>query len=317
VRTSVDKLRPLVDDEQTAHVPPEPSTLSIIVTLSVLIGALALIAAGVGVFSHEGEGVFQHTTARGESVDLYGRGIYYYDSVIKGAANRGTDALTLIVGIPLLVTTTVLSWRGSLRARLLLTGTLFYFLYVYATLAIGTAYNNLFLVYVALFSASLFAFVLSFTSINARTLGTRFSAHLPRRAPAAFMFAAGLVTLVIWLIDPVVALLRQQTPDLLENSTTLVTHALDLAIIIPAAFVAGILILRRATIGYLIAFSLLILLAMLAPIIGAQTAFQLAAGVSFTLAVIAGLIVSFALLGVVAIWMIASLLRHISDDTRA
>jgi hypothetical protein len=50
---------------------------------------------------------------------------------------------------------------------LVLTGALTWFLYVGASYALGAvAYNNLFLIYVALFSASLFAFVLALTSID-------------------------------------------------------------------------------------------------------------------------------------------------------
>jgi hypothetical protein len=45
----------------------------------------------------------------------------------------------------------VLYRRGSLRGRLLLIGILTYFLYVYASIAFGAAYNALFLVYVGLF----------------------------------------------------------------------------------------------------------------------------------------------------------------------
>jgi hypothetical protein len=45
-----------------------------------------------------------------------------------------------------------------------LTGALGYFLYTYASMAFLTAFNNLFLVYVALFSLSLFAFILALSA---------------------------------------------------------------------------------------------------------------------------------------------------------
>lgn len=45
-------------------------------------------------------------------------------------------------------------------------GALAYFLYVYATLALNAAYNDLFLVYVALFSASFFALAAVVASID-------------------------------------------------------------------------------------------------------------------------------------------------------
>jgi len=137
-------------------------TSSAVVWLAALIALLALVAAGTGLFWLSGDGPLTVTTVRGETVELYGRGLYRDDSVFKGAGFRGTDAVTLVLAIPLLVITTLLYRRGSLGGGLLLTGTLGFFLYNYASLALGAAYNNLFLVYVALFGASLFAFVLAF-----------------------------------------------------------------------------------------------------------------------------------------------------------
>src|SRR5688500_15318975 len=80
------------------------------------------------------------TTPRGESVQLYGRGIYRYDSLLIGSGFRGADAATLAVAVPLLVVAIHLYRRGSLRGGLLLTGTLAYFLYNYASMAVGAAF---------------------------------------------------------------------------------------------------------------------------------------------------------------------------------
>ena len=71
--------------------------------------------------------------------------------------------------------------RGSLRAQLLLTGTLSFFLYTYMSMSFNTAYNQLFLVYVTLFSFSLFAFILSMMSFDLAGLPQHFSAQI---APA-------------------------------------------------------------------------------------------------------------------------------------
>jgi len=209
---------------------------------------------------------------------MYGRGLYRHDTLFAGAGNRGTDAVTLLLGIPLLIASTVLHRRGSARGTLLLTGTLAYFLYVDASYALGAvAYNELFLLYVALLSASLYAFVLAFGSIDLRTLG---SPGLPRRGLAAFLFASGLVTLIVWSGPVVAALLQGAPPARLDSYATPVTFALDLATITPATFLAGVLVLRRDPRGYRIALSLLVLEAMLAPLIALQTVSQLSAGVA-------------------------------------
>lgn len=295
-----------------APVPVRPSNA--VVGLAALIAVLALVAAGVGLFWQDGGRPFTFTTLRGQAVQIYGQGLYRYDTLFSGAAYRATDAVLLVLGIPLLIVSALLYRRGSLHGGLLLTGALGYFLYNYASMALNAAYNSLFLVYVALFSASLFAFVLAFTSIDLQALPSYFSAGLPRRGPALFMFAGGLTTLFVWLEPLISAMIQGRPPKLLDSYATMVTYALDLAIITPATFLAGMLILRRAPLGYLIAFPLLGIIVMLAPGIAASTVSQLSAGVSFTPGEIVGPIAGFAGLGLVAIWLVIALLRNISDS---
>jgi len=275
---------------------------------------LAGFATVVGIVSQGGPGEFAFRTVHGDTVQMYGHGIYRYDTLFQAAINRGTDAVKLVVGIPLLVVSVLLYLRGSLRGGLLLTGVLASFLYVYANVALSTAYNALFLVYAALFAASLFAFALTVGSIDLPMLASRFSPHLPRRAPAIFMFAAGVVTAIIWLSDVLPALLRGQPPKHLDSYATVVTYALDLAIITPACVLAGSLVLRRSALGYLMTFALLGIIVLLAPAIVAQTVSQLVVGVSLTSGEILGPVVGFIILGLVAIWLEVSLLRNIVDQ---
>jgi len=290
-------------------------TSNTVIWLSALIVVLALFAGGAGFFWPAEGSAFTFTTLRGERVPIYRHGLYRYDTLFTGAANRGSDAVTLIIGIPLLVISTLRYRRGSLRGGLLLLGTLVYFLYLYSSYALGIAFNSLFLVYIALFSASLFAFVLVFTSIDRQALAAHFSPHLPRRGVAIFMFASGLVTLVVWLQPLLSALMQNKPPALLGSYSTSITDVLDMGIITPATLIAGGLILRRAPLGYLVACSLLVLEIMLAPMIAAQTFSQLGAGISFTTGAIVGPISGFMVLALIAIWMLVSLLRQISDAT--
>jgi hypothetical protein len=221
--------------------------------------------------------------------------------------------VTLVLGIPLLALSILLYRRNSLSGGLLLMGMLGYFFYVYASMALGAAYNQLFLIYIALFSASLHAFVLALMSIDRQALHSRFPTGMPRRGIAAFMFASSLVTLVVWLSPLISVLLQGQPPKLLDSYTTVVTDVLDLGIIVPAAFISGVLLLRRNVLGYLIAFPLLTLIVLLLPGITLSTVNQVAAGISFTTDEIMGPISGFLILGLVAIWIMVILLRKLSD----
>lgn len=290
-----------------------PST--VVFRLCLLIAALAAVATLTGLLWSGGDAPATVTTVRGETTQLYGEGLYRYDSVFRGAGNRGTDAVVLVLAVPLLLASAASYRRGSLRGALLLSGALAWLLYLYATLAVGTAYNELFAVYVALFSASLYAFALLWRSIDVAAVSARLSAGLPRRSTAAVMLASGVVTLVVWAAPLIAAMAQGQPPELLGHSTTMVTEALDLAVIVPATFIAGALLLRgREALGYVLAFPLLVLLLALLPVIAAQTVSQFAAGVSFTVAEAIGPIGGFLVLGVAAASLIVKILRGVSDD---
>src|SRR5512135_1848840 len=136
----------------------------IVIWLIWLIAVLALVAAGIGLFYQDGGHAFSFTTLHGQSVQIYGQGLYRYDIPLTAVGYRAADAVALVLALPLLIISLLLYRRGQLRGGLLLTGVLAYFLYTYGSMAVGAAYNPLFLVYVVLCSASLFAFVLTLVS---------------------------------------------------------------------------------------------------------------------------------------------------------
>ncbi|GAB4534001.1 MAG: hypothetical protein Kow0063_16710 [Anaerolineae bacterium] len=282
---------------------------SVVIGLSSLVAVLALIAAAIGLFWKDRGTPFPFTTLHGQTAQIYGQGLYRFDTLFIGAGYKGQDAVALFIGIPLLVTSIVLYRRGTVSGQLLLTGTLGYFLYLYASMALGAAYNRLFLVYIVLFSASLFAFVQVFSSVDLASVASQISAGLPRRGLAIFMFAAGFVTLVVWCAPLVVALIRGGPPDRMDSYTTMVTYALDLAIITPATFLCAILILRSNPLGYVIASPLLTLIVLLSPQIILSTLFQRSAGVPFTTGEMVGPVAGFVVLGLVAAWLLIALLR--------
>jgi hypothetical protein len=217
-----------------------------------IIFALALFAAAMGLFYQTPGQPFAYTNHRGESVMINGNGLYFYDTVSSAAQMKGNDMVTLAVGLPLLVISTWLAFRGSLRGRLLLTGTLGFFLYTYMSMCNLTSYNALFLVYVALFTLSLYAFILSLMSFDLASLPGQFSEKLPRKWIAGLMFlVAGFLGLA-WLARILAPLLQNGTPAL-ENTTTLVIQFMDLSLIVPLAVLSGILLLRRSAWGYLLA----------------------------------------------------------------
>ena len=224
---------------------------SVLIWLLPPIFILSLVAASAGLFYQTTGEAFSYINHRGEAVAINGQGLYYYDTVSSAAQMQGNDLVTLVVGLPLLIIAAFLAFRGSLRGHLLLTGTLGFFLYTYMSMASLASYNSLFLVYVAIFALSLYAFILCMMSFDLSTLPQSFSEKLPHNWIVGLMFIVGSFLLLAWLGRIVPPFFQNQTP-VLENTTTLVIQFMDLGLIVPLAFLGGFLLLRRNAWGYLL-----------------------------------------------------------------
>ncbi|HSQ27065.1 MAG TPA: hypothetical protein VLM80_08060 [Anaerolineales bacterium] len=212
---------------------------------------LTLFAALAGVWPAQGT-PYPLTTFRGEPVTINARGLYYWDTVSSVAQMQANDLVTLVLGLPLLALSFWLTLRGSLRGRILLAGTLGFILYTYITMAFGAHYNALFVVYVALMSLSLFAFVLVMMSFDIKSLPAHFSDKLPRGWIAGLLFFAAAFLLLAWL-GRIAATFAPNAVPALENTTSMFIQVLDLGIIVPVCLLSGILLLRRHPWGYLLA----------------------------------------------------------------
>jgi len=221
-----------------------------ITLLSLLILLLVLAATSTGVFYLTDEDSFDFVTVRGDTVTIRGSGLYKYDPKSLASEAVAWDTVNLAVGLPLLLVSIYLFNKNSLRGKLSLTGLLFYFSYVYLMYAVMVAYNQLFLVYTAIFSLSLITLILSLQHIEIHKLPSMVSKRFPRRAISVFVIAFGGVLLLLWLGRIVPSISSNSIPVGFEGLTTLPTQALDLGLIVPLALSSGILLWKRSAWGY-------------------------------------------------------------------
>ena len=284
---------------------------SILKILIPLIAVLGLFAASMGVFYQTGGEPYAFTSHRGEDVMINGRGLYYHDTISSAAQQKGNDMVTLTVGVPLLAISTWLAFRGSLRGRLLLTGTLGFFLYTYMSMSMLTAFNALFLVYAAIFGLSLYAFILCMMSFDLKTLPPHFSKNLPRSWIAGLLFAVGGFLALAWLGMIVPTTLRGSTPAL-QNTTSFVIQAMDLVLIVPLAILAGILLLRRSAWGYLLASVLVMKGISMGLAVSMMTINMKVAGTPESMAIV----IPFMAITVVNLFAAFSLLKNVIEPAR-
>ena len=248
--------------------------------LASVVASLGVLAAGTGILTGWGHVSRTFVTLRGETVSIQGGGLYGHESVSIAAQAIGQDFVTLLIAVPLLLTGVRMASRGSTRGLLLRSGVLAYFSYTYLLMAFGGTYNELFLVYVALFSASSFGFILSIMSIDPIRLKEQFIPRFARRPVGWSLVGFGALLALLWLGRIVPSLLTGKTPPGLESDTTLFVQAGDLGIIVPTAILVGVLLVRGRAFGYLLASVMLINASTFGLALLAMAASMTAAGVA-------------------------------------
>lgn len=217
-----------------------------------LIIILSIFSSIVGTFSKAGPGEYQIETFRGETIKIYGKGLYRDNSISAVSQGIAQDIVTLILGVPLLFISLYKMNRGSLKAKLLLTGTLGYFLYTYISYVFLWMYNSMFIVYVILMSASFFAFTLSIMSYDIESLSYKFNKKTPVKFLGGFQIFLGIAIFLLWIGRIIPSLLDGDIPVGLEHYTTLVIQALDLGFLVPIAIISGLLLIKKKPFGYLL-----------------------------------------------------------------
>lgn len=220
--------------------------------LVVCIVILSLAACVIGLFSMGGPGEYEYKTINNEIVKIYGSGIYKNDSVSIAAQGKASDLVTLVMGIPLLAVSLYFACKGSFRGKILLTGTIGYFLYTYMSYTFLWMYNKFFIIYVLLMSLSLFAFILSMMSFEIESIISHFNKKLPVKFLGSFQIFIAFAIGMLWLGKIAPSVFEGKVPVGLEHYTTLVIQGMDLGIVVPAAFLSGILLIKKKPFGYLL-----------------------------------------------------------------
>jgi hypothetical protein len=284
-------------------------TSTVIVRLALSIIPLALIAAGAGIF-WQGMGTsYPFETLRGETVMIRGHGLYAYDTVNSSSQEIGQDVVTLALGIPLLIAGIVLTRRGSLRGRLLLTGGLGYLLYTYGAMSFLTAFNPFYLIYVALFSLSLFGFILALSGLNPAEVAGRITERFPRRAIAVYFIVVAAFLSLAWLGLVVPPMFTGKPPAGLESAITMVIQSLDLGVIVPTSLITAILLLRRRPWGFTLATVVLLKILSMGAALISMIIMQLLSGVAVDPVVSVG----FAIISLVGIFLAIVTFRAVQE----
>ena len=175
----------------------------------------------------------------------------YRDAAWITASWFGNDAVTLMVGTPLLIAAARRARHGSTAGLLWWLGATAYAAYNYAFYIFGAALNAFFLLYVAAFVLSAVTMLLVLPRVDIVRVAGGFSTRTPVRVIGGVFTLLGLGLMSTWItMWAAYAFASRPTP--VEPEAFKVVAALDLSLMGPALALGGILLWRRAAWGYVI-----------------------------------------------------------------
>lgn len=299
---------------RTPRVPAPAAGARVPLVLGWVTVVLATVSALSGLLVTGGVGRHEVETARGAGVTLYGEGLYAADSWLVGAGNVGQDLAILLVEVPVLVVALLLHRSGHRFGPVLLTGVFAFFLYWATSMTFATAQNRLFPVYVAVFSTTLFGLLTASRAHDVRAVAAVFPDRPGRRPLAVYLGAVALALTMAWLPDLLATAVSGDVAEAVGPYTSSVTHALDLAVVVPVAVVAAVLLLRREPLGAYLTVVMLVLNVLIGVLLMAAGVAQLLDGVELTVAQIVAKMATFAVLTLVAggllVRLVLSVERH-------
>ena len=259
-----------------------------LIVLNIVTIILVMVVTITGILSFDPGQSYYAMNQYGESIRIWGSGIYSHDSFFKAPIQIGTDITVLFVVVPLaLYSFTKFRKKQSVERYIQNFGYISLLLYYSASIAFGVTYNRLHLVYILLFSTCLFsinvllAFFYKTENEENRGVNSFFT-----KGMKVFLVLSGFSLFVAWLPDSIHTLINDSPLALIEVYTTEPTHVLDMGIISPLMFITYYLCKKEKFIGYVLFRMILIVGQIIGIMLTLQTVFQILAGIELPIPVL-------------------------------
>jgi hypothetical protein len=176
----------------------------------------------------------------------------YKDNDFIKTAWLANDFVTLFIA-PLLIVALALQKRGDERGLLLWMGVMLYMFYNYAFYLFGAKFNSFFLIYVSLFSLSLYSIVVGLLTVNIHAIQENAKRNKTKVVISLFLFLLAVPLTIVEIKECVAFIMSGRTPEV----PTLI-FALDLSTVVPTTILAAILLLKNRPWGNVVAMMVLV-----------------------------------------------------------
>jgi hypothetical protein len=187
---------------------------------------------------------------------MYRTVIYPTDELLQSFVSN--DVVNLVIGLPMLLGSMWLAWRGKLMGLLFWPGALFFVLYNYIIYVFAMPLNVAFLLHLVLVTLSVYTLVGLVASIDGKAVQQRLTGAVSERLAGGVLAGFGLLFFLLGIGAVVNALTNQ----MLIAETELASYITE-SLIAPALVVGGVLLWQHKEFGYVIGLGLLFQASML------------------------------------------------------
>jgi hypothetical protein len=278
--------------------------------VSAFVILLAVITSGLGLFYTTGGQPFDFINQYGDTVKIWGDGIYKNDSYFMAPIFRGTDCTIFFLSLPLTISALILDIKNNTpKTKLFLTALSALFVYYSASISFGVIYNVLHLVYIALFGCSFYALIIGFILLKNYSINNLLK--IINKRLKVFLVFCGLSLFVAWLPDIITSIINKKSLELIEVYTTQITYVLDMGIISPLIFICLYNLWKNNNIGYILLGIILTILSIIGIMLPIQSIFQIKAGIDLPFGAVITKVGIFVILALISLFYEIKLFKNV------
>jgi hypothetical protein len=182
-------------------------------------------------------------------------GFYIKETPNWQAQSIGQDIMNLFLIVPVLLVSAFLAYRKNRIGLLLWGGTNLYLIYTYCLYAFDVHFNNLFIIYCINLGLSFYALLYFIYLQIKKPVIVQLQNSRLQKITGYYFIAVAICFYALWLMEIIPAIMNDTIPASLEEAGLFTNgvHVIDLSVFLPGLLIIGVMVLRKRTLGFILA----------------------------------------------------------------
>ncbi len=178
----------------------------------------------------------------------------YQDISVIAAGWVGNALISLVIGVPILAGSVVLSLRGHKGAKLVWMGMLYFSLTNYSLHLFGAEFNLFFPLYVVIVVLSIIALLYSYKSLDEKEISRLIRHNIPMKWVGVFMAGVSIILIAFHSVIYLRFVFTEEIPNIVLDtvSMTRTVSAINLLFIVPLGIASAFWIWDRKPWGHVL-----------------------------------------------------------------